>query len=59
MSRLLFVRPLTEDEDRALGELIRGGDPRVMRRAQIVRLSAEGRKASEIAIGVGKRSTTR
>lgn len=49
MSRPLFVRPLSEEEDRALAELIRGGEARSMRRAQIVRLSAEGHKASEIA----------
>jgi len=49
MSRPLFVRPLTKDEQQELARLIRSGDARVMRRAQIVGLSAESRKASEIA----------
>jgi len=49
MSRPLFMRPLSGGEGEALARLIRGGDARVMRRAQIVRLSAEGHKACEIA----------
>lgn len=49
MSRPLFVRPLSREEDRKLAELIRGGDARVVRRAQIVRLSGEGHKVPQIA----------
>jgi len=49
MSRPLFVRPLTRDKARKLAALIRGGDARAMRRAQIVRLSAEGHKVPQIA----------
>jgi hypothetical protein len=51
MSRRLFVRSLSEDEARALPGLVRGGDDRAMRRAQIVPLSAEGHKVPEMADG--------
>jgi transposase len=50
MSRPLFVRPLTGSEKKELVRLIHGGgDARVVRRAHMVRLSSEGRVASEIA----------
>ncbi len=44
------VRPLTKKEKAEVDRLIRkGGDARPLRRAQVVRLSAKGRKAREIA----------
>lgn len=50
MSRPLFVRTLTQPEQRELARLIHtNGDARIVRRAQMIRLSAEGRAASEIA----------
>jgi len=49
-----FVRRLTATERRQIERLVRSNDdPRVMRRAQMVRLSAQGRKASEIAAITG------
>lgn len=45
-----FVRRLTVAERREIDQLVRSNDdPRIVRRAQIVRLSAQGRRASEIA----------
>jgi len=50
MSRPLFVRELTRPERRELARLIHSNcDARVVRRAQMIRLSAEGRPAWEIA----------
>jgi transposase len=50
MAQPLFVRALTEQEDLELRRLVRsGGDANVVRRAQIIRLSARGRPPSEIA----------
>ena len=50
MSRPLFVRELTPAERKELTRLIHSnGDARVVRRAQMIRLSAEGKTASEIA----------
>ena len=50
MSRPLFVRRLTQCEQKELARLIHSnGDARVVRRAQMIRLSAEGKKALEIA----------
>src|SRR5579872_1624685 len=49
MSRPLFVRRLTLFEQRELRRLVRGGDDaRVVRRAQMVRLSAQGQTPSQI-----------
>lgn len=50
MSRPVFVRELTQAERKELIRLIHSnGDARVVRRAQMIRLSAEGKTASEIA----------
>jgi len=50
MRQTLFVRKLTRRESRELGELIRSSpDARVLRRAQIIRLSARGKTPREIA----------
>ena len=50
MSRAKFVRALTKQEEVEMARLIRkGDDARVVRRAQIVRLSAQGKKCGEIA----------
>jgi len=50
MSRPLFVRELTGAERKELSRLIHSTeDARVVRRAQMMRLSAEGRTASQIA----------
>lgn len=49
MSKPLFVRPLGGAERRELTGLIRNGlDARVVRRAQMILLSAEGKTAGEI-----------
>lgn len=49
MSRPLFVRSLTNLEERELDKLIRSSlDARVVRRAQMIRLSSKGKKAHEI-----------
>ncbi|MCK4827733.1 transposase [bacterium] len=50
MSRPVYVRKLTKSEQRELSRLIRSNqDSRVLRRAQMVRLSASGKKTVEIA----------
>jgi transposase len=50
MSQCLFVRALTNRETRELQHLIRSSpDARVLRRAQIIRLSARGKNPDEIA----------
>jgi len=50
MSRPVYVRKLANSEQRELSRLIRSNqDARVLRRAQMVRLSASGKKAAEIA----------
>ena len=50
MSQPLFVRELTRAELEELTRLIHSnGDARIVRRAQMIRLSAEGRIASQIA----------
>ena len=49
MPQPLFVRELTQAERKELARLIRGkGDARVVRRAQMIRLSAEGQTVSVI-----------
>ena len=46
----VFVRALTAEERKELSRLIRGaGDGRIMRRAQMIRLSADGKTAPQIA----------
>jgi len=50
MSRPLLVRSLTKAERKELLRLIHSnGDARIVRRAQMIRLSADGKTASEIA----------
>jgi transposase len=50
MSQTLFVRVLSGGESRKLRQLIRGnGNARIVRRAQVIRLSARGKAPSEIA----------
>jgi transposase len=50
MSRALFVRDVTPQERKELQRLIRSGsDARAVRRAQMVRLSSQGKTAAEIA----------
>jgi len=50
MSRPVFVRSLSKKEAQTLDRLVRGDTPaRVLRRAQMVRLSSLGHKSSEIA----------
>lgn len=50
MSKALLVRPLALREQKELKRLIRvGDDARVVRRAQMIRLSSEGKTAGEIA----------
>jgi len=50
MSQILFVRRLTTAEHKQLTELIRRGkDARVVRRAQMIRLSSQGKTPTQIA----------
>ena len=50
MSAPKYVRPLTKEENTQIKKLIRrSADARVVRRAQMVRLSAQGKKSHEIA----------
>lgn len=50
MSAPKYVRPLSKSEMAEIGKLIRkGADARVVRRAQMVRLSSRGKKCGEIA----------
>ena len=50
MSRPVYVRSMTKSEQSELSRLIRSNqDARVLRRAQMVRLSSSGKKAIEIA----------
>ena len=50
MSKAVFARPLAGAERKELARLIRrGNDARVVRRAQMVRLSSQGKTAGEIA----------
>jgi transposase len=49
MSRPVFVRKLTKSEFVQITRLIRSKeDARIVRRAQMIRLSSQGKKASEI-----------
>lgn len=50
MSKPLFVRALTGPEQRELTQIVRSGlDARVVRRAQMIRLSSRGNSAGDIA----------
>lgn len=50
MSRPIFVRQLTATEQRQLSRLVRSNeDARIVRRAQMIRLSSQGKKTTEIA----------
>lgn len=50
MSRPVFVRKLTKAEQAQITRLIRSKeDARIVRRAQMIRLSSQGKKTSEIA----------
>jgi len=53
MKTPIFVRPLTDDERHALEAGLRSSDAFVLRRCQIVLASARGKRAPEIATGVG------
>ncbi len=49
----IFIRPLTEDEQRQVQAGLRSSDAFVMRRCQILRASARGERAPEIARQLG------
>ena len=49
----IYVRSLTEEEEEALEKALRSERTFVLRRAQIVRLSARGKRAPEIADQLG------
>jgi transposase len=50
MAHRLFVRPLTRAEQQELARLVRTGPhPRVVRRAQMIRMSAQGHPVARIA----------
>lgn len=58
MSAPLYVRSLTKEEQEALEEALRSEEAFTLRRAQIVRLSARGRRSTEIADELGCCSQT-
>src|SRR6266699_3162789 len=49
----IFIRPLTEDEQRQIQTGLRSSDAFVMRRCQILRASARGEQAPAIAHQLG------
>ena len=50
MSHVLFVRALTSQEQERLGRLVHSNrDARIVRRAQVIRLSSRGKTSREIA----------
>jgi transposase len=49
MRRPIFIRPLTQDEQRQIQAGLRSSDAFVMRRCQILRASARGERAPAIA----------
>ncbi len=50
MSRPVFVRKLTKSESAQITRLIRSNeDARIVRRAQMIRLSSQGKKTCEIS----------
>jgi len=53
MKAKVFVREITQEERQALEAQVRSADPLVMRRSQIVLLSAEGKSIREITRLVG------
>ena len=55
----LFVRPLTRAEQKELARLVRtGSDARVVRRAQMIRMSAQGHPVPRIAEAWGVHAQT-
>jgi transposase len=53
MRKPIFVRPLEDDERKALEEGLRSSDAFVLRRCQILLASARGERASRIAHSLG------
>lgn len=53
MSAPLYVRSLTDEEKEALEEALRSDEAFTLRRAQILRLSARGKRSTEIADKLG------
>jgi hypothetical protein len=53
MRHPIFVRPLTDAEREQLGAALRSSDAFTLRRAQIVRASARGERAPQIAQALG------
>src|SRR5215831_13734642 len=53
MRHPIFVRPLTDAEREHLGVALRSSDAFTLRRAQIVRASARGERAPQIAHTLG------
>ena len=59
MSKAVFVRKLTKSESAQITRLIRSKeDARIVRRAHMIRLSSQGRKACEIAVMWGVTAAT-
>jgi transposase len=49
----LFVRPLTDDEQRQVEQFLRSADAATYRHARVVLLSAQGQTVAQIVAGVG------
>jgi transposase len=53
MRKPIFIRPLTEDEQRQIHAGLRSSNAFVLRRCQILLTSARGQRAPEIAVQLG------
>ena len=49
----LYVRPLTDDEQRQVAHLLRSADAATYRHARVVHLSSQGQKVAQIVAAVG------
>jgi transposase len=49
----LYVRPLTDDEQRQVEQLLRSADAATYRHARVVQLSSQGQKVAQIVAAVG------
>ena len=58
MKQPLFVRPLTEEEEKIITQGLRSKEAFTLKRSQIIRLSQQGKKPQEIAQAIGCASQT-
>ena len=53
MRKPIFIRPLTEDEQRQIHAVLRSSNAFVLQRCQILLASARGQRAPEVAEQLG------